>query len=276
MGALALDYGAKKRYVDVHIHLYDPLYGSTIEAVLKDAETAGVSAIVICAENYKTSLATLQIARKYSPRTYAAIGIHPSSVSFLDEHELDKTLSLIEQNLSGIVAIGEVGLDRRLNEGEINKNQFPVFNEMLRAAESHDLPIIVHSRGSAAEVLKVLSSYNIPKVLLHWYSGPQDSLQEVIERGYYVSVGPSILYARYLQDLVATMPLDHILTETDGPVPYKGPFKGRLTSPSFIPDVLDTIVRIKQRNAEEVLSQVFENFQEFFSLNSVHKLSQSL
>ena len=271
-----MDYGVQKRYVDVHIHLYDTLYESKIEAVLRDAETAGVSAIVICAENYQTSLDTLQIASKYSPRTYAAIGIHPSRVSSLDERELDKTLSLIEQNLSEIVAIGEVGLDRRLNEGEINKNQFPVFNEMLRAAESHDLPIIVHSRGSATEVLKVLSSHNIPKVLLHWYSGPRDSLHEIIERGYYVSVGPSILYARYLQDLVATMPLNHILTETDGPVPYKGPFKGRLTSPSFIPDVLDTIVRIKQRNAEEVRSQVFENFQEFFSLNSVHKLSQSL
>ena len=129
-----MDYGVQKRYVDVHIHLYDPLYESTIEAVLRDAETAGVSAIVICAENYQTSLDTLQIASKYSPRTYAAIGIHPSRVSSLDEQELDKTLSLIEQNLSGIVAIGEVGLDRRFNEGEVNKNQFPVFNESLRAA----------------------------------------------------------------------------------------------------------------------------------------------
>ena len=273
---MTLDHGVQIRYVDVHIHLYDTIYENKIEFVLNEAETAGVSAIVICAEDYQTSLATLQIARKYSPRTYAAIGIHPSRVASLDEHELDKILSLVEQNLSEIVAIGEVGLDRRFNEGEINKSQFPIFHEMLRAAEFHDLPIIVHSRGSTAEVLKALSSYNIPKVLLHWYSGPLDSLREIIERGYYVSVGPSILYARYLQDLVATIPLDHVLSETDGPVPYKGPFKGRLTSPSFIPDVVDTIARIKQRNAEEVRSQVFENFQRFFCLTSIHKSNQSL
>jgi len=150
--------------------------------------------------------------------------------------ELDKTIRLIEQNRQSIVALGEIGLDRKIPATEIGKNQILILNALLRVAENLDLPVIIHSRGSASEVLDILPSFNVSKVLLHWYSGPLDFIPKIIARGYYMSVGPPILYANYLREIVSNVPIKNILTETDGPVSYRGPFKGKMTSPSFHPE----------------------------------------
>jgi TatD DNase family protein len=255
------------KYVDVHIHLSNAIYHDRIEAILRESEDAQVVSIVSSAEDYQTSLETLRISQKYPARIYAAIGIHPNNTQLLTESELDKTIQLIEENRLNIVAIGEIGLDRRIPETEIDENQISILNVLLQAAENLGLPVIIHSRGAASEVLEILPSYNISKVMLHWYSGSLDLIPKIIGRGYSLSVGPSILYAKYLQDIVIKVPLEKILTETDGPVSYRGPFKGRLTSPSFIPEIVNFVHDITRKDLEEISTQIFRNFTEFFSLD---------
>lgn len=255
------------RYVDVHIHLADITYSGKVENILDEAAKVGVSSIVACAEDYQTSIETLRIAQKYPSQVYAALGLHPNNIPNMGESELEKIINLIEENSKKIVALGEIGLDRKIVENEIENDQVFILNALLGVAEKLNLPIIVHSRGASLQILEILPSYNIKKILLHWYSGPLDALPEIVKRGYYLSVGPSLLYAKYLQDIAAIMPLERLLTETDGPVSYRGPFKGKLTSPSFIPEVVNALTKIKQKSLDEVAIQVMKNFSDLFHMS---------
>ena len=140
---------------------------------------------------------------------------------------------------------------------------------MLLVAEKTSLPVIIHSRGSTPRVVNELSSYNIRKVLLHWYSQPHSLIPQIIDRGYYISEGPTVLYSKGIQKIIKQIPLQNLLTETDGPVRFRGPFKGKLTTPSFIPKIVEAIANLKEIKKSQVADQIFDNFVDFFNLLSV-------
>jgi len=142
-----------------------------------------------------------------------------------------------------------------------------VFNEMLHLAERLHLPVIIHSRGTTAQIVEMLPSYNVGKVLLHWFSNPISALARVVENGYYVTEGPPVAYSNGIREVVRKIPLANLLTETDGPVRFFGqPFDGKRTTPVFIPTVVKAIAEIKNMDIAEVAKQIMENFEEFFRI----------
>lgn len=259
------------RYVDAHIHLSDPQYDGKILTILDEAKKAGTVAVVSNSMNLETSKASLKLAEEHAELVYAAVGIHPWNAHQLAPNELEQTIDLILQNRTDnkkIVAIGEIGLDpqyaKRKQQREL---QTRVFHEMLRLAERLTLPIIVHSRWSAQKILDILPSYHLQSVLWHWYSGPTEHLQKIIERGDYISEGPPAVFSTRIQEIVQLVPLENLLTETDGPVRYYGqPFKDRLTTPGFLPEVIKAISEIKKRKEDDVGTQILNNFTNLFKI----------
>jgi TatD DNase family protein len=144
-----------------------------------------------------------------------------------------------------------------------------VFDLMLRLAEKLSLPAIIHSRGTTAQIVDMLPSYNLKKVLLHWFSNPISALVKAVERGYYITEGPLAVYSNGIRDVIRRVPLTNLLTETDGPVRFfKAPFEGKRTTPAFIPIVIGAFSEIKNMDVEEVAKQVWRNFQGFFDVKS--------
>lgn len=138
---------------------------------------------------------------------------------------------------------------------------------MLHLAEKLNLPAIIHSRGTTANIIDMLPSYNVRKVLLHWFSNPISALAKAIERGYYITEGPPSAYSNGIRDVVKRVPLTNLLTETDGPVRFfKQPFEGKQTTPAFIPLVVKAFAEIKNMDYEEVAEKVWRNFQDFFDV----------
>jgi len=145
--------------------------------------------------------------------------------------------------------------------------QLKVFNEMLRLEEKLDLPIIIHSRGTTAQIVDMLPSYNLRRVLLHWFSNPISALSKVVENGYYITEGAPTVYSNGIREVVKKIPLTNLLTETDGPVRFfKAPFSGKRTTPTFIPMVVRAIAEIKNVDVTGAAEQIIKNFQEFFSV----------
>jgi len=104
-------------------------------------------------------------------------------------------------------------------------------------------------------------------VLLHFFTGPADALSKAIENGYYVSEGPAAVYSEGIREIVRKIPITNLLTETDGPVRfYKPPFKGKRTTPAFIPDVVKAIAKIKETSEQSVADKIIDNFDHFFNL----------
>ncbi|MEM1565927.1 MAG: TatD family hydrolase [Candidatus Bathyarchaeia archaeon] len=254
------------RYVDAHIHLSDEEYVEKIDDILSEAKKFNVVALVSNSMDLGTSIRSLELATRHEG-VYAALGIHPWTVNDLTEAQLRQTCEFIlkqKQNKS-VVAIGEVGLDYKYQK--IWDKQLKVFDEMLRLAEKMERPVIIHSRGTTAKIVDMLPSYQLKKVLLHWFSNPISALSKAIDSGYYISEGPPAAYSEGIREVIRRVPLENLLTETDGPVRYyKSPFDGRLTSPAFLPAVVNAIAEVKRKTVVEVAEQMLKNFEEFFGL----------
>lgn len=258
------------KLVDAHIHLADKEYSGNIEELIADAKSASVKALVSNSVDLKTSIATLILAEKYPRLVYPALGIHPWNVNILKENEFEETIELIhEQHLrKAVVAIGEIGLDR--NYETVWARQLMVFEKMLHLAEELSLPVIIHSRGTTAQIVDMLPSYNLKNVLLHWFSHPIGALDKAIDQGFFITDGPPVAYSNGIREVVRKVPLTRFLTETDGPVIYrKSPFNGQLTKPSFIRTVIEVVAEIKKIAVVDAAEQIAKNFEVFFEIKLV-------
>jgi TatD DNase family protein len=255
------------KFVDAHIHLSDAEYAKHIDELMAEAKRSDVVALVSNSMDLETSIGSLRLAEKYSGSVYAALGIHPWNVNLLKENELEELLKLVyeQSRKKSVVAVGEIGLDHKYVT--IWDRQLMVFDKMLRLAEALALPVIIHSRGTTAQIVEMLPSYNLKRVLLHWFSHPISALSKAVDHGYSISEGPPVAYSKGIRKVVKKVPLTNFLTETDGPVVYrKPPFKGQLTRPSFIRTVIEAAAEVKQMGVVDVAEQVARNFEEFFKI----------
>ncbi|MEJ2241317.1 MAG: TatD family hydrolase [Candidatus Bathyarchaeota archaeon] len=260
------------RYIDAHIHLADQNYSQIIKELIEETKHSNVIGLIANSTNLESSQKSLYLAEKYPEFVYAALGIHPWNTKELEDNEVNDVTNLIINNLKHdqtLVAIGEIGLDAKYSgTGYPTEIQIEVFQKMLKLAEKTTLPAIIHSRGATEQIMNMLPSYKIKKILLHWFSQPHSLIPTIIDRGYFISEGPTVLYSKGIQEIIEQIPLTNLLTETDGPVRFRGPFDKRLTTPSFIPTVVETIAQLKKQEKNVVSEQIFRNFIDFFGLKA--------
>lgn len=267
---------AELKFVDAHIHLTDSEYAGMVDELIRDAVKSNVVALVSNSVNLKTSAQSLKLAQKHKELIYTALGIHPWNVNELAPNELEKTVKLILDHAKDkkTVAVGEIGLDPRYlekakNKTELQELQHKVFHEMLRTAEKTALPVIIHSRGATMQIVDMLPSYQVKRVMLHWFSQPLELLPEIVSRGYYITEGPPVAYSKGAQEIIKRTPISHLITETDGPVRYMGPpFKGKTTTPAFIPTIVEAIADLKSMKKDEAAHHIHENFIHFFNIKT--------
>lgn len=254
------------KFIDAHIHLSDTEYADCVDKIVADSRASSVVALVSNSMNLKTSVENLRIGDKHHGMVFAAIGIHPWNVQTLTDNELEQTLEFAaaQRQSKALVAIGEIGLDSKYMN--IWERQMMVFTKMLQLAERLDLPVTIHSRGTTTQIVDMLPSFKIKRILLHWFSNPS-SLAKAMDNGYYVSEGAPTIYSHGIREIVRKAPLTNLMTETDGPVHFfKPPFKGKMTTPSFVPVIVEKIAEIKKLDVADAARQILENFESFFSV----------
>ena len=126
---------------------------------------------------------------------------------------------------------------------------------MLVVAQELELPVNLHTKGAEKLVFDILPSYNIPNINVHWYSGPEDLLKLGIDRGYYFSITPAIMYSPAVKKTAEMVNKDHILLESDGPVKYSG----KTGAPVMLREVLNIVSKIKGIPSEELESIIYKN-----------------
>ena len=251
------------KLIDAHVHLSDTEYTSHIDDLIDDASKANVIALVTNSMDLKTCQNDVKLSEKYPNLIYPALGIHPWNINVLKEKELQNTIDFIQEQKTIVKAIGEIGLDYKYET--IWEKQIMVFDKMLHLAETLELPVIIHSRGTTDKIVEMLPSYNLKRVLLHWFSHPMSALTKALDNGYFITEGPPVTYSNGIREVVDKTPITNLLTETDGPVKYwKQPFNGQLTKPSHIRNVVDAMAEIKKMKVEDVAEQIIKNFETFF------------
>ncbi|MFW9972338.1 MAG: TatD family hydrolase, partial [Candidatus Odinarchaeota archaeon] len=229
---------------------------------IKEAKNAGVEKIISVGMSFTSLERILEISNNYDT-IYPALGIHPEEVinNKNIKNQLDLVIDIIKKNSEKVCAIGEIGLDHHfIKDQTLYPLQIEIFKNMLSLAQELNLPVNLHTKGAEKIVFDMLPSYDIPNVNIHWYSGPEEYLNQGIERGYFFSITPAISYSPAVKNTVLKLDKKFILLESDGPVKYSG----KIGNPAMIRDVLNTISKIKKIDPKELELQIEENTRKIF------------
>lgn len=249
--------------IDTHSHLEEI---QDLHESIERAEKSGVSAIIAVGMNYESNQRTLKISGTYGHMVvYPALGIHPWN---LDISQRESNLNLIVENIREIVAIGEIGLDYWLKETRKDHSkrelQKEVFKDLLDLSKHHRKPAIIHCRGAWEDAMDLVRQAEIKKAVFHWYSGPMEILEKILDYGYHISATPAAEYSEKHQAAIIRTPLERLLLETDSPVEYQG----KRSEPSHVLKTLEAVARIKDISREQVAKVTTKNAIEFFNLES--------
>jgi TatD DNase family protein len=225
--------------IDTHAHLADLPDG---DAAVERAKAAGLSGIIAVSATIPTCEGTLKLQQSHGGFVHAALGIHPTE--FFDQ-DLESALGIIRANSGRCVAVGEIGLDYwhklvRKDKAQ-RERQTEFYVRQLQLARELDLPVSIHSRGAWGDCLSLAVQHGPGRGVFHWYSGPLEVLEGVIDAGYYVSCTPAVEGSPELRAAMAKAPLDRILVETDSPVWVKS-----MDRPSEPADVLLTLRHLSE------------------------------
>jgi TatD DNase family protein len=247
-------------FVDGHAHLeeLDDLSDS-----LQNAKVAGVCGIIAVGMDIESNKKVLKITAANPQFVYPALGYHPWQIN---EEEVDANLSFIRDHVEEGVALGEIGLDYKI---QVKKElQWKVFGELLDIAIESDKPVILHCRYSHRRAFEMVRERKIKRAIFHWYSGPLDLLDKILSMGYYISATPALVYSPPHQEAIKRTPIDRILLETDTPVSYQV----KESRPKDVQITLQEVVRIKKLNPAIVSEQTTINASQFFQILFQRKL----
>jgi len=237
--------------IDTHAHL--DLLGDAEEEIRK-AVSMGVLAVIGVSMGGESIGRTMRLREEFPGIVLPALGLHPWQI---DKEDIEETLGKMEENLKQAVAIGEIGLDYKIKTKKALQKE--LFVKQLHMARERGLPVIVHCRYSHQRALLLVEEADVPRAVYHWYAGPLELIDAVVERGDLISATPALAYSRIHQQAIRTAPLENILLETDCPVAYEG----EEATPSTVVRVCEQVASLKGCSVSEVAEQTTENVKRF-------------
>jgi len=246
---------------DTHIHLSDLAYESYFPFILNSMKKIHLKACCVSMD-YTSAKTTLELGKK-SELIFPFIGIHPEKAN----DSIEPILTLIEENKERISGIGEIGLDDTYSDSDEElSRQEEIFRTQLSLAEKLKKPVSIHSRKTLDKIFKILPSYNVTNVLLHWFDGSKKQLRDAMDLGCFVSFGPVMVYSQDKQVLLTKADKDKILVETDGPVRFSRCFGNKIAQIDFIPSVVFCASKVLHMNYDDLCDVLEQNSKQFLML----------
>ena len=252
--------------IDSHAHIYYHDFVADFDDMLKRAEDAGVSAILVVGTDIESSREAVQLADKY-PQLYAAVGIHPHDAARVSDacYEVIRALAV---SSSKVVAIGEIGLDfyRDRSPRDVQEQ---VFRRFLRMADELNKPVIIHDRDAHDRVMTILREESVRKGVLHCFSGDAAMASEASALGFHISIPGTITYPgnQNLRDVVAAVSIDRMLVETDCPYLTPVPHRGKRNEPSYVRLAAEKLAEVKGLTLEDVARITTKNSSDLFGIS---------
>lgn len=251
--------------IDSHSHFDDEAFEPDRAQALERARAAGVSRQVLPGVSARLWPRLRAVSTSF-PGLYPAYGLHPC---YLPEHRPEHVRELsgwLERERP--VAVGECGLDLYL-EGLDTAAQERLFLQQLRLARDYGLPVIVHARRAVDQVMKCIRRIGSLRGVIHSFSGSLDQAMRLRELGFVVSFGGPVTHerARRLHRLVAALPADGFLLETDAPDQPGAGHVGQRNEPAWLPEVLQAVARLRDEAPEIVADSTTRNACALFGLD---------
>lgn len=257
-------------FSDTHCHLDFNHFDRDRDAVLQRARQVGIDRILVPGVDLQSSQAAVDLAES-NTMVYAAVGVHPNSTSGWREQDLVSLERLAAH--PKVVAIGEIGLDYYRHRSP-EAHQKRAFSAQLALASQLDLPVLVHTRNKnpsdhacISDVISILSEPERGQCfrgVIHSYSGDCVEAQTLMNLGFYIGITGPVTFknATLLHQIVAEVPLEQLLIETDSPFLTPHPHRGQRNEPAYVQLVAEKISDLRSLPLAEVARQTSENAEE--------------
>ena len=238
-------------FIDTHCHLDAAEFDGQQDAIVSEAQAAGVATLVLPAIE-RANFATVQTLCAQYPNCAPAYGIHPMYADRAIPPDLDVLRGYLA--LPDTVAVGEIGLDFFIQHYDQVRQEY-FFVEQLQLAREFDLPVLLHRRRAQDIILKHLRQHKVRGGIAHAFNGSIQQAEEFIKLGFKLGFGGAMTYARAtrLRELAATLPLDSIVLETDAPdIPPEFLERGSPNKPEYLPRIAQTLAELRGISLEKV------------------------
>lgn len=250
--------------VDTHCHLDAGEFDADRAQVITRARAAGVLQQVVPAID-AGGWPTLREVCGPDTGLHPAYGMHPMFLARHSQHDVAMLSDWLRRDRP--VAVGECGLDFFV-EGLDRDHQHVLFDAQLKLAREFDLPVIVHARRAVDQVLAAIRRIGGLRGVVHSWSGSQQQAEQLWEQGFLLGIGGPVTYPRAnrLRTLVADMPLEYLLLETDAPDQPDAGHRGQRNEPARLPLVCAAIAELRGTGVEEIASATTANARRLFGL----------
>ena len=272
---------------DSHAHINNDSYTEEErETLIQEIADSDVDYVMDIGFDLPSSMQAVKDAERLS-WCYAAVGVHPHDVKWMDE----EMLQMIEQ-LAGkekVKAIGEIGLDFYYNHSQQEEQRY-WFRRQIQLANRLRMPIVIHSRQADQETMDILKEEGAfsaercswfgfrkgsegepvkdARVLLHCFSGSRELASQYVKLGGTISIAGPVTFKnnRKTAEVAASIPLEFLLVETDAPYLTPEPYRGRKNKSPYVEFTARKVAELKQIEYEEVTRKTMENAKRFFNI----------
>ena len=250
--------------VDTHCHLDAPEFDADRAAVIARARAVGVTRQILPAVEAASWPKLREICRAHAG-LFPAYGLHPM---YLAAHRPAHLLELGEWiEAERPIAVGECGLDLFV-EGLDPNEQATYFEQQLRLARDFDLPVIVHARRAVDQVIAAIRRFAPLRGVVHSFPGSREQAERLQGLGFLVSLGGPVTYERAnrLRTLVAGLPIEMLMLETDSPDQPDAGIRGQRNEPARMSAILDVVARLRGETSGDVAAATSQNAERLFRL----------
>ena len=257
-------------FIDSHCHLDFPELSDNLPVLLDRMKAAQVSH-ALCISVTMPDFPRVKALAHQHDNLFASVGTHPDYEDTV-EPTVEQLVSEAEDDR--VIAIGETGLDYFRLQGDLEwqRNRFRTH---IRAAVQANKPLIVHTRSSADDTIRILKEEGAQRVggVLHCFTETWDVASAAMDMGFYISFSGIVTFknAQSLRDVAQRMPAERMLIETDSPYLAPVPHRGKTNEPSFVPHVAAQLAKEKQLSVEQIGEITSRNFMQLFKVNCLTK-----
>jgi len=261
-----------QQYIDAHLHV-DLYPAEERNALLREAFDEGIAAVVAVSMHLESCKVNRELAMRYPGRLIPAYGFHPEQ-PLPPGSQLEELIGWIRvrHEQGEVFAIGEVGLPyySRMEARDAGKDfdeepYLLALNQFAALAAELDRPIVLHAvYEDGDKACDILERHKVKQAHFHWFKGSPATLERMQRNGFHLSVTPDVLYEEEIMQIVRIYPIELMMTETDGPWPFEGPFAGQATKPGMVREVAGAIASLKKIPADQAASTLLDNAKKFY------------
>lgn len=234
--------------IDTHTHIDGEEFAEDRALAVQRAKEAGVEKVFVPAIDLKSVSSVLQTCRQFPGYAYPMIGLHPEEVKADWRNQLAQMKPMLDDSSHPFIAIGEVGLDYYWSR-EFEAEQLQAFEEQVEWAAEYDLPLMIHCRKAQNEMVHILKRHEKELArggVFHCFTGNEKEAEQLLQFDNFVlGIGGVLTFKKsHLPEVLAGIPIDRIVIETDSPYMAPVPMRGKRNESAYVAFVLKRIAEI--------------------------------